>query len=190
MNGTGVRAGATMQRTHFPMWIVGVILAAVLIAVSWPRQQHTNLVTVFDQAPTPDVSGILEHPIVSSLEEMTGGLGSGEPPVTPAGAPVVANERVAIYVDDIQRIGSTMQMRGRVANVGQAPLAISVADFTFVDATGVQYGVDGAASDLAPGASEAFEFTVPVPPSRTLTMTLTLDDGGQLLLPIIQTESP
>jgi hypothetical protein len=97
---------------------------------------------------------------------------------------------VAIYVDDIQRIGSTMQMRGRVANVGQAPLAISVADFTFVDATGVQYGVDGAASDLAPGASEAFEFTVPVPPSRTLTMTLTLDDGGQLLLPIIQTESP
>jgi len=179
-----------MQRTPFPMWIVGVILAAMLIAVSWPRQAQTNLVTVFDRAPTPDVSDVLEHPIVSSLAEMTGGFGGGASSEVPESPPLVANERVAIYLDDVQRIGSTMQMRGRVKNVGVAPLAISVADFTFVDATGVQYGVDGAASDLAPGASEAFEFTVPVPPSRTITMTLTLDDGGQLLLPITQVESP
>jgi hypothetical protein len=179
-----------MQRTHFPMWIVGVILAVMLIAISWPRRQQTNLVTVFDRAPTPDVSEILEHPIVSSLGDIGDSLGENGRPIEPAAVPAVSNERVAIYVDDVQRIGSTMQMRGRVENTGQVPFAISVANFAFIDATGVQYGVDGAASDLAPGASEAFEFTVPVPPSRTLTMTLTLDDGGQLLLPIVQAESP
>lgn len=180
---------ATMERKSFPLWPIGLGLAALLIGISLPRQQQTSLVSVFDAAPTPDVSGVLEHPLVQSVAD---GIGEVAPPaddtVVPAATPVAANAQVAIYMDSIQRVGSTLQMRGRVMNVGSAPFDISVANFAFVDASGVMYGVEGERSTLAVNASEAFEFTVPVPPSRTLTMTLTLDDASQLVYPILQAE--
>ena len=180
---------ASMERKSFPLWPIGIGIAVLLIGISIPRQSQTNLVSVFDAAPTPDVSGVLEHPLVQSVSDS---LNEVAPPVletvVPAVEPVVANDQVAIYMDSVQRVGSTLQMRGRVTNVGTAPFEISVANFAFVDASGVIYGVEGERGTLEVNASEAFEFTVPVPPSRTLTMTLTLDDASQLVYPILQTE--
>jgi acetylornithine deacetylase/succinyl-diaminopimelate desuccinylase-like protein len=92
----------------------------------------------------------------------------------------------AVYVEELRRVGTTLEIRGRLVNQSATQLHVAVQNFTFVDAAGIRYGVAGPTSILEPAAVEPFAFTVPVPPSRVLTMTLVLAPDPPLVLTLLQ----
>ncbi|MFQ3630898.1 hypothetical protein [Roseiflexus sp.] len=89
--------------------------------------------------------------------------------------PTVAGPRIEVRVDDLRRTGDQIVVRGSVRNAGDREVTIPPGAFTFRDSRGVRYatGSSGSAT-LAPGATTDFEFTVPLPTERGLTLIVDL----------------
>jgi hypothetical protein len=122
------------------LWLVGVAIGLGLIGVSLVDQQKTSLQHVFKVAPTPQIPAVIGTVLEKPIAVMSAWLADGS-----AVAPVThqANgPRVAVYVEDLRRIGSTLEIRGRLVNHSATQLHVAVQDFTFVDAAGIHYGVD------------------------------------------------
>lgn len=171
-------------RREIPLWLVGVVIGLGLIGVSLFDQQKTSLQRVFKAAPTPQIPAMIGTALEKPLAAVSAWLDDGS-----AVAPVTnqaSGPRVAVYVEELRRVGTTLEIRGRLVNHSATQLHVAVQNFTFVDAAGIQYGVAGPTSILDPDAVEPFAFTVPVPPSRVLTMTLVLVPDPPLVLTLLQ----
>jgi hypothetical protein len=172
------------SRREIPLWLVGVVIGLGLIGVSFFDQQKTTLQRVFKQAPTPQIPAMIGTALEKPMAAVSAWLADGS-----AVAPVTnqANgPRVAVYVEELRRVGTTLEIRGRLVNHSATQLHVAVQNFTFVDAAGIRYGVAGPTSIVNPDATEPFAFTVPVPPSRVLTMTLVLVPDPPLVLTLLQ----
>jgi hypothetical protein len=171
-------------RREIPLWLVGVAIGIALIGVSLFDQQNTALQRVFKVAPTPEIPAMIGTALEKPMAAVSAWLADGA-----AVAPVTnqANgPRVSLYVEELRRVGTTLEIRGRLVNQSATQLHVAVQDFTFVDAAGIRYGVDGPTSNVDPASTEPFAFTVPVPPSRALTMTLILAPDPPLVLTLLQ----
>jgi hypothetical protein len=171
-------------RREIPLWLVGVVIGVGLIAISLFDQQKTPLQRLFKQAPTPQIPAVIGTALEKPMAAVSAWLADGS-----AVAPVTnqANgPRVTVYVEELRRVGSTLEIRGRLVNHSATQLRVAVQNFTFVDAAGIQYGVTGPTSTLDSDATEPFAFTVPVPPSRVLTMTLLLAPDPPLVVTLLQ----
>lgn len=169
---------------QIPMWLVGVVIGVGLIAVSLFDRPTATLQRVFVQAPTPQIPAIVGTTLEKPMAAVAAWLADGSmlaPVSNQASGP-----RVAVYVEALRRVGTTLEIRGRLVNHSPTQLRVAVQNFTFVDAAGIQYGVAGPTSVLNPAATEPFAFTVPVPPSRVLTMTLILAPDPPLVLTLLQ----
>ncbi|NBU63256.1 MAG: hypothetical protein EBS29_01900 [Chloroflexia bacterium] len=172
------------SRRQIPLWLVGVAIGVGLIAVSLLDQRTAALRQVFRAAPTPRLPDLIGKTLEKPMAVVSAWLADGAS-VAPA-TTVVHGPRIALYVEELRRVGSTLEIRGRLVNQSTDQLHVAVQDFTFVDAAGIRYGVDGPISIVEPAGIEPFAFTVPVPPSRVLTMTVMLAPDPPLVLPLLQ----
>lgn len=111
--------------------------------------------------------------LLRALDDLHKQLSGGR--ATPALTPTVAGPRIEVRVGDLRRTGDQIIVRGSVRNLGDREVTIPPGAFTFRDSRGVRYatGSSGGAT-LAPGAATDFEFTIPLPEGRGLTLIVDL----------------
>lgn len=172
----------------FPLWLVGVLVAVVLIAIGRVVSGPGNPVLVQQFAPQPtdlnaptvapwqlpqvDLSG-LSPDVQRRLTDLRDRFSSGE--AVPALTPSVVGPRVRVDVAEVQRRGDAAVLVGTVSNVADQPLDIPANAFAFRDSDGVTYAIEGDSStNLQPGQSTELNLAVPLPRGRGLTLIFTL----------------
>src|SRR5215216_6281367 len=135
------------NRSTLPMWLGGLLLALVLIVISnragggvnnpaliqrfAPRPTDPNAPTAqpyqLPQVSLPNLPPPLAHALTSLRERLAGGE------AIPALTPVASGPRVRVEVGEVKRIGERIQVRGKIANITDAPLAIPPGAFSFRD---------------------------------------------------------
>lgn len=161
-----------MKPKPVPLWLVGLLIGVGLIALASMNQQRGALTTVFEQAPTPDLA---------ILDELLATVPAG-----PTATPHAIGQRIAVYVMNTQRVGSTLEIRGTIENRTQENITLGLNDILFVDAVNTKYGVGDSFIELRAFQLESFVFQVPVPPGRPLTMTITLAPDPAVVVPLLQ----
>ena len=161
-----------MKPKQVPLWLVGLFIGVGLIALASMDQQRGALTTVFEQAPTPDLA-ILDDLLATV-------------PAGPTATPHATGQRIAVYVTNTQRVGSTFEIRGTIENRTQENITLGLKDILFVDAVNTKYGVGESSIELVALKQEPFSFQVPVPPGRPLTMTITLAPDPAVVVPLLQ----
>jgi hypothetical protein len=161
-----------MKPKQVPLWLVGLLIGVGLIALASMDQQRGALTTVFEQAPTPDLA---------VLDELLATVPAG-----PTATPHATGQRINVYVTNMQRVGSTLEIRGTIENRSQENITLGLQNILFIDAVNTKYGVGDTAIELAVLQKVPFAFQVPVPPGRPLTMTITLDPDPAVVVPLLQ----
>ena len=161
-----------MKPKQVPLWLVGLFIGVGLIALASMDQQRGALTTVFEQAPTPELA-ILDDLLATV-------------PAGPTATPHAIGQRIAVYVTNTQRVGSTLEIRGTIENRTQENITLGLKDILFVDAVNTKYGVGESSIELVALKQEPFSFQVPVPPGRPLTMTITLAPDPAVVVPLLQ----
>ena len=164
--------GYSMKPNQVPLWLVGLLIGVGLIALASMEQRRDALTTVFERAPTPELS-ILDEFLAPS-------------PTGPTPTPHATGQRIAVYINNMERVGSTLEIRGTIENRSPDDMTVGLQHFRFVDSAGNQYGVGESAMLLAAQQSTPFNFQIPVPPGRPLTMTITLDPDPAVVIPLLQ----
>ncbi|MFZ9858237.1 MAG: hypothetical protein ACO3F2_07905 [Roseiflexaceae bacterium] len=161
-----------MNPKQVPLWLVGLLIGVGLIVFASMDQQRGALTTVFEQAPTPEL-GLLDDLLAPS-------------PTGPTATPHVVGERIAVYIANMERVGSTLEIRGTIENRSQENITLGLQNILFIDAVNINYGVGESAIELVVLQQVPFSFQVPVPPGRPLTMTITLDSDPAVVIPLLQ----
>jgi len=91
-----------------------------------------------------------------------------------------------VYVSNMQRVGSTLEIRGTIENRTQENITLGLKDILFVDAVNTKYGVGESSIELVALKQQPFSFQVPVPPGRPLQMIITLDADPAVVVPLSQ----
>lgn len=176
------------RRREFPVpIIVGVIIGGILIGVALMGQARRPLVDVFEAAPTPALPALFANLGDTSAAVVTNWLRDGAQ--LPAVTPQAVGPRIAVHVDELQRVGTVLAIRGTIFNNTATTIPFSINNFQFVDATGVGYNSESAVGTIMLETSAPFAFNIPVPPSRALTMTVTLDPDPPLVIALLQERS-
>jgi hypothetical protein len=161
-----------MNPKQVPLWLVGLLIGVGLIVLASMDQQRGALTTVFEQAPTPEF-GLLDDLLAPS-------------PTGPTVTPHVVGERIAVYITNMARVGSTLEIRGTIENRSQENITFGLQNILFIDAVNIKYGVGESALELGALQQVPFNFQIPVPPGRPLTMTITLDPDPAVVIPLLQ----
>jgi len=161
-----------MKPNHVPLWLVGLLIGVGLIALASMDQQRGALTTVFEQAPTPELA-ILDELLAPS-------------PTGPTPTPHAIGQRIAVYVASMERVGSTLEIRGTIENRTQENITLGLQHILFTDAVNTKYGVGESAIEIQALKQVPFSFQVPVPPGRPLTMTITLNPDPAVVIPLLQ----
>src|SRR6266511_139682 len=177
------------NRNTLPMWIGGLLLALALIVISnraggglnspallqrfAPRPTDPNAPTAqpyqLPQVSLPNLPPALQRAVISLRDRLAGGE------AIPALTPVASGPRVRVEVGEVKRVGERIQVRGKIANSTDAPVAIPPGAFSFRDSRGVIYATVGSGgTTLRAGQSTSFDLGVPLPPDLGLTLILTL----------------
>lgn len=177
------------SRSTFSMWLGGVLLALLLIAISTRAgggintpalQQRFAPKPTDPSAPTaesfqlpsvnlPSLPPSVQQVITAARDRLAGGESA------PALTPMASGPRARVEVRQVKRAGEQLQVSGTIANTTSAPLTIPPGAFSFRDSQGVLYATSGSGSaTLQPGQSTSFDLGVPVPPERGLTLILIL----------------
>jgi hypothetical protein len=173
------------QRSPLLMVALGALIALALIAIGGMNRNFgaPELTRRFAAQPPAPVDLTLDLPqieapqappdLLRALDDLHKRLTSGQ--VAPALTPTAAGPRIEVRVSDLRRNGEQMIVRGSVRNLGDREVTIPPGAFTFRDSHGVRYatGASGGAT-LAPGVTTAFEFAVPLPDGRGLTLIFDL----------------
>lgn len=173
------------QRPTLLFVALGVLIALALITIGGMnnRSGMTELTRRFAaQSPAPNDLALdlprIEAPqappdLLRALDDLHKRLSGGQ--VAPALTPTVAGPRIEVRVSDLRRNGDQMVVRGSVRNPGDREVTIPPGAFTFRDSRGIRYATASSGGGaLAPGATTDFEFTVPVPKGRGLTLIVDL----------------
>jgi hypothetical protein len=174
------------NRGRFPLWIAGVLLALVLIALSGGlRLGNPALMQQFAAQPPPavdpaapvslpqvnlpDLPPETQRLVVELRDRLAGG--AAIPPLTPtAGTP-----RVQLAVSELRRAGDRIQVRGTLRNATSAPLVIPSGAFSFRDSAGITYTTESIGGATLPANGEtSFDLAVPLPADRGLALILNL----------------
>ena len=175
------------NESALPFLLGGLLLAALLIFFSFGGNTPNDAVLQQRFAPQPTVPG--EQPPEVELPKVT--LPELPPAAreqvvkisealsinakAPALTPVAAAGGITVTVNEVERQGDQVSVRGSVRNDTTADLQIGPEAFIFRDSAGVTYNTRGSGtSTLAPGQETSFDLTVPLPPERGLTMKLDL----------------
>lgn len=161
-----------MNLKHVPLWLVGLLIGVGLIALTSMDQQRGALTSVFERAPTPEL--VLFDDLLATA------------PVGVTPTPHAETQRLSVYVTNMQRVGSTLEIRGTLENRSSSSLMFGLQHILFIDAANTQYSVGDASVELLPNIPEPFVFQVPVPPGRPVTMTITLDPDPAIVVPLLQ----
>ena len=176
------------NRSTLPMWLGGLLLALALILISnragglnnpaliqrfAPRPTDPNAPTVqpyqLPQVSLPNLPPAVQRAVTSLRERLAGGE------AIPALTPMVSGPRVRLEVGEVKRTSDHVQVRGKITNITDAPLAIPPGAFSFRDSRGVLYATSGSAGTaLQPSQSTSFDLGVPLPLDLGLTLILTL----------------
>jgi hypothetical protein len=161
-----------MKPNQVPLWLVGLLIGVGLIALASMDQQRGALTTVFEQAPTPELA-ILDDLLAPS-------------PTGPTATPHAVGQRIAVYINSMQRVGSTLEIRGTIENRSQENITFGLQNILFMDAAEITYGIGETTMELRALQQVPFNFQVPVPPGRPLTMTITLAPDPAVVVPLLQ----
>lgn len=177
------------QRNSVPFWLIGVIVALVLILVGQRLSgagANPVLVDTFRPAPTdasaPTPPGFqlpqvnlpqLPPDAQKALENVRDRFASGQ--AVPALTPKATGVRASVEVKEVKRAGGNVQVRGNINNIADQPLQVPASAFTFRDSAGVSYTLGGNASTtVQPNQSAPFDLSVPLPEGRGITLIVTL----------------
>lgn len=176
------------DRGRFPLWLAGVLIAVVLIAIGRVVSGPGNPVLMQQFAPQPtdpnaptvapwelpqvDLSGVSPE-MQRRLSDLRDRFGSGE--AVPALTPSAVGPRVRVEVAEVRRRGDAAEVVGTVSNVSDQPVSIPANAFAFRDSDGTTYAIEGANSTtLQPEQSTELNLSVPLPTGRGLTLIFTL----------------
>ncbi|MGQ9828307.1 MAG: hypothetical protein ACUVSW_10635 [Roseiflexus sp.] len=173
------------QRTTILMVSLGVLIALALIAFSNAGTGFGSpeLTRYFAAHPPDPADPPFDLPRISmpqappdllhALEELQMRLSDGR--TAAALTPTVAGPRVEVRVSGLRRSGDQMIVSGSVRNLGNRDMTIPPSAFVFRDSRGTRYTTEASESvTLTPGEMAAFEFTIPLPPDRGLTLMFDL----------------
>jgi hypothetical protein len=176
------------NRSTLPMWVGGLLLALALIVISnraggvnnpaliqrfAPRPTDPNAPTAqpyqLPRVSLPNLPPAVQRAVTSLRDRLAGGE------AIPALTPVASGPRVRVEVGEVKRTGEHIQVRGKIVNITDAPLAIPPGAFSFRDSRGVMYATVGSGgTTLQAGQSTSFDLGVPLPPDLGLTLILTI----------------
>jgi len=176
------------NRSTLPMWVGGLLLALALIVISnraggvnnpaliqrfAPRPTDPNAPTAqsyqLPRVSLPNLPPAVQRAVTSLRDRLAGGE------AIPALTPVASGPRVRVEVGEVKRTGEHIQVRGKIVNISDAPLAIPPGAFSFRDSRGVMYATVGSGgTTLQAGQSTSFDLGVPLPPDLGLTLILTI----------------
>jgi hypothetical protein len=173
------------RRTTITMVALGVLIALALIAFDGSGGSFSSpeLMKHFAARPPDPSDPLFDLPRISvpqappdlirALEELQARLSEGRTaaPLTPT----ATGPRAEVRVSGMRRHGGQIIVSGSVRNVGNRAVTIPPGTFVFRDSHGVRYTTEASGSaTLAPGEMMTFEFTIPLPPRRGLTLIFDL----------------
>jgi len=173
------------RRTTITMVALGVLIALALIAFDGSGGSFSSpeLMKHFAARPPDPSDPLFDLPRISvpqappdlirALEELQARLSEGRTaaPLTPT----ATGPRAEVRVSGMRRHGDQIIVSGSVRNVGNRAVTIPPGTFVFRDSHGVRYTTEASGSaTLAPGEMMTFEFTIPLPPRRGLTLIFDL----------------
>jgi hypothetical protein len=172
----------------FPLWLAGVLIALLLIALGRIVSGPGNPVLVQQFAPKPtDPNAPTVEPwqlpqvhlpslppdVQRRITDLRDRFSGGE--AVPALTPVASGPRVRVEIAEVHRQGEQAEVRGTVTNIADQPLTIPANAFSFRDSDGTNYAIEGSSSTtLQPGQSTDLNLSVPLPAGRGLTLILNL----------------
>lgn len=197
-----------MENPRFspPFWLVGVVIAVVLILIGQRLGGAVNnqaLVETFRAQPTdpsaPPQPGSLPQVSLpelppeaqAALQRLGERFASGAS--VPALTPVASGARARVEVSAVARDGDNVKVRGTITNTAAQPLEVQTSAFTFRDSAGVTYTIGGSgATTVQPQQSAPFDLSVPLPAGRGLALVVTLppDEPIQQTLVVETLDAP
>ena len=176
------------QRKSIPFWLIGVLVALVLILIGQRYSGESANTVLEDQfraqpagtsAAPPDFSlpqvNLPQLPpdaqkVVTGLRDR---FASGA--AVPALTPIASGVRVRVEVQEFKRQGGDAKVRGVLTNIADKPITVPAGAFTFRDSAGIAYTLGGDGTTVVePGKTTTFDLSVPLPPERGLTLIFTL----------------
>jgi hypothetical protein len=174
-----------------PSWVLALVIfvALVLLMRFVGGQQQGRLVEQF--APTSGGGSIQLPPVPTEViafartatARIMGGFAT-RPLAQEAG-----NGSLHVRIDELQPVDGGLRISGSVANIGAAPLDVSLDAFRFTDAAGTVYAAPaGTSASLAPGQNAPLEITLPVQNPAQLKLDVALPDQPPLELVLLNAQ--
>ena len=182
------------NRSQGPSVLVAIaIFVGLLLAVQLFRDRvpdDTSLVQQFAaRRPDPAVDGQVLPPLPSSVAGLARttiariGRGSAAPALTP----VAEQGSLRVEIASLRKVDAGLRITGRVTNIGQAPVAVSLAPFRFSDGAGTVYAADNAAATtLQPGQQAPLDLTLPIEAPRQLVLDVQLEGQPPIRMVLMQ----
>lgn len=181
------------QPQRWPPWVTAILIFLVLIAVVQivGRTQPRQLQQTFAAAPPDANSGQIPLPpvptdLVGLARTATARLRAGQ-----AGAPLIRegqNESIRVRIDSITPEGENLRLVGSVANIGSAPVAVSLDSFKFIDGGGTTYASSGSpATTLEPRQEAPLDIQLPIKDPTQLKLDVEPPDQTTFELVLINT---
>ena len=176
------------ERNSIPIWLIGVLIALLLILlgtrIGGPRNEALERQfaprPTDPNAPTPQPFELpqvhlpsLPPNVQQTVSDLRSRLAGGQ--AVPALTPVAQGPRVRTEITQVRRSGDQIEIGGTITNTTADALLIPAGSFSFRDSAGVLYAIEGGNSSvLRPGGSVPLNLSVPLPPGRGLTLILSL----------------
>lgn len=181
--------GNTSNR--WPPWLTAILIFLVLIAVIQivGRTQPGQLQQTFAAGPPDANAGQIPLPpvptdLVGLARTAAARLSAGQ-----AGTPLTRvgqNESIRVQIDSITPQGENLRLAGNVANIGSAPVAVSLDWFKFIDASGTTYASSGSpATTLEPRQQAPLDITLPIKDPTQLRLDVEPPDQPKFELALI-----
>ncbi|NOK57574.1 MAG: hypothetical protein GFH27_549303n160 [Chloroflexi bacterium AL-W] len=173
------------ERHQVPFWLIGVLIALVLILIGnriGSQPNNVELSRAFAPVPTdpnapiapsieppqvnlPELPPDIQQGVVGLRDRLAGGES------IPALTPVASSNQLQIDITQVRREGDQIHIRGRVSNIADSSVNIPATAFSFRDSAGTTYGLNGnAITTLEPDQSTEIDLSVPLPPDLGLTL--------------------
>ncbi len=182
-----------------PIWILGVVVAFVLIVLSSRgglRLGNQALSEHFARQPVPSGPAVqlpqldlsaLPAGLQETARELRRTLGLGGPgnPLEP----IAETPRLLIEVRELAPISAGLAVRGVVTNRSTAEVTVPISAFELRDSMGASYIASGGGSaTLRPGESTPLELTVPLPEGLGLLLITNLPPDAPVEQRLLATE--
>lgn len=180
---------------HWPPWLIATLIFVLLIAVVQlaGRTQPQRLQQTFAAAPPEANAGqIALPPVPTNLVGLARtaaariGAGQSSQPLTRSGQ----SETLRVQIDSITPDGENLRLTGNVANIGSAPVAVSLDSFKFIDGSGTSYASSGSpATTLEPRQQAPLDLRLPIKDPTQLRLDVEQPGQTKIELVLINSEA-